>query len=643
MEYLYYLLFFLVPLIFTAANSELFEFNKMVLVYSLTVIIAAAWLVKMIRLKKFVYRHTPLEIPLLAYLLAHLLSTIFSIDPHVSVWGYYSRFHEGLLASISYALLYFAAVSNLRREHVIKMLTAAFVSAAVVSFWAILEHFGHSFSCLFITGDFNDACWVQDVAGRVFATLGQPNWLAAYLDVIILTAVGFLRSKKTNLPTYLLLVISLAALWFTKSRSGLLGLGAGAAVFFLLVWKSDIKLKALVCAAVLLVGSFWGWQQFQKLVAAPTAGGSGGVTDSETIRLPVWEGAIKVWQRYPVFGSGVETFGYSFYKDRPASKNLDSEWDFLYNKAHNEYLNMLATTGTVGILAYLALIGAVLWFLRKNPALLAAYISILVTNFFGFSVVIIGLFFFLIPAFYFILNFPDIEPEKTEPPNWWLIGAVIAVALYLEWGLVNLWLADKDYALGQRFDQAQQFPSAYQPIKDAVATNPDEPTYRDELSFNESVLAVALTAEGNSQASASAQQLTQAAIADSNQVVAGSPNAVPFWKTRVKVFYELAQIDPQYYYQALAAIEKAADLAPTDAKIHYNLGLLLGRTGQTSAAIQAFAETVALKPDYRDAHYALGLYLKEAGDIKSARAQMEFIINKIGPDQDAQQFLQENK
>ena len=46
--------------------------------------------------------------------------------------------------------------------------------------------------------------------------------------------------------------------------------------------------------------------------------------------------------------------------------NLTSEWDFLYNKAHNEYLNYLATTGLFGLGSYLLFIGVFLvWFVSR--------------------------------------------------------------------------------------------------------------------------------------------------------------------------------------------------------------------------------------------------------------------------------------
>src|SRR3989344_2718845 len=108
----FYLLFIIVPLILTPWNYELFEFNKMLTVYALTLIIAGAWIIAMIRQGKILFHRTPLDIPLLLFLASQILATIVSIDRHTSIWGYYSRFHGGLMSTISYITLYYALVSN---------------------------------------------------------------------------------------------------------------------------------------------------------------------------------------------------------------------------------------------------------------------------------------------------------------------------------------------------------------------------------------------------------------------------------------------------------------------------------------------------------------------------------------------------
>src|SRR3989344_5785015 len=181
-EFCFLALFIITPFLFTPFNSELFELNKMLFVYAITTIIVGTWVTKSIAVKRLIFKRTFLDIPLLAFLASQILSTIFSIDRHVSLWGYYSRFNGGLISTISYILLYWAYVSNVPDlASVKKHLKYLLVSGLIISLYGIFEHFGVSPSCILIYRQFNDSCWVQDVQNRVFATLGQPNWLAAWL------------------------------------------------------------------------------------------------------------------------------------------------------------------------------------------------------------------------------------------------------------------------------------------------------------------------------------------------------------------------------------------------------------------------------------------------------------------------------
>ncbi len=682
-------MFFLVPLVFTSKTSELFEFNKMVTVYVATIIIVAAWVCKMIAVKKIIYRRTFMEIPLLLYLLTHVLSTIFSIDTRTSIFGYYSRFHEGLLATISYLLLYFAAVSNLTAENVKKILYSSFVAGIIIAVWGAFEHYGHSLSCVFVTGNFDVACWVQDVRNRVYATLGQPNWMAAYLDVLILVALGSalnLKFEIRNLKTYLypiLATVFFTGLLFTKSQSGIWGLLAGTIVLLIINLIIHFKFqivnfKLLFVTGILFLATsvLFGLplpringlsleNYFSKpstmngeRISAPPAN-SGyidiGISTSSDIRKVVWEGALKVWQRYPVFGSGVETFAFSYYKDRPAAHNMLSEWDFLYNKAHNEVLNLLATTGTVGIVAYFLLIIALGKFLIGNfkilnylqTGLAGAYLSILVTNFLGFSVVIIGLFFFLIPAFIFLLSLDNdnlrtkkMITEAVGTEQWFAMGGVILLTIYLISRLVNYWQSDTVYALGQNLQKANQPVPAFQKLQEAVAAMPEEPLYRDELAQNTAVLALAAAQEENATLSS---QLANIALKASDTAVADSPNNVVFLKSRARVLYSLSQLDPKVLPMALEAILKAVDLAPTDAKIHYFAGLLLETNDKIPQAIKMLEETRDLKIDYRDARFHLAkLYLKN-NQKDLAKQEAEFIINRLGDDEEVKKWLVDNK
>ncbi len=415
-EYLFYTLFFLLPLVFYPRSSEVFEFNKIVVIYIFTILIVAFWVIKMIKENKIVIRRTILDIPIILFLVSQVISTIISIDSHTSFFGYYSRFNGGLLSTICYSLLYWAFVSNFNKQNLMKLLKITLISATIVAVYGILEHFGHSFSCLVVNQQFNDDCWVQDVRTRVFASFGQPNWLAAYLvSLVPLTWYFALKTKmqKEKIIWIGVSVLFFACILFTKSRSGLLGLALACAIFGVFNFKKYFKELFLVGILFLIVAAIFGTALTPSINSlihhtsvknnTPADQGEGG-TESGAIRAIVWKGAINIWKHYPIFGTGVETFGYSYWQYRPVEHNNVSEWDFLYNKAHNEYLNFAANTGTVGLLAYVFLILASLFVMRKNTAILAGYISILITNFFGFSVVVISLLFFLMPAMALILK-----------------------------------------------------------------------------------------------------------------------------------------------------------------------------------------------------------------------------------------------
>ena len=115
-EYSFYALFFFVPLVLAGDTSELFEFNKMWLAFGLGLVIFAAWSSKAIIQGQLKIQRTPLDIPIMIFFVSQVISTLFSWDQHVSIWGYYSRFNGGLLSTILYIFLYYAFTSNLLRK-----------------------------------------------------------------------------------------------------------------------------------------------------------------------------------------------------------------------------------------------------------------------------------------------------------------------------------------------------------------------------------------------------------------------------------------------------------------------------------------------------------------------------------------------
>ncbi|MDP3994772.1 MAG: O-antigen ligase family protein, partial [bacterium] len=497
MQVLFYILFFFTPLALWPFTSELFEFNKMVLVYVLTTLITGTWIIRMVLEKKIIFRRTILDIPLICFLVTSLLSTIFSIDPRTSIFGYYSRFNGGLLSAISYTLLYWAYVSNMDQKKTLSVIRYTLLAAVLVCIYGILEHFG-----------IDKDLWVQDVQNRIFSTLGQPNWLAAYLVALIPLTWSFALRKHAWLILNLLFFITLL---FTKSRSGILGFAVADAIFWgLILWKhkKEYLRQFVICHFFfLIIAGMVGTPWTPTKVSVPKPAGPalevGGGTESGEIRKIVWKGAIDIWKHNILLGTGPETFAFAYYMHRPVEHNLVSEWDFIYNKAHNEYLNIMANTGTLGLVSYLAVvIFSIVQISKIIPgsglaiALIAGYASILITNFFGFSVVPVALEFFLFPAMAVALGKekPMVKNKTGKLNNWQiiLITTTLLAICYTLYIVSRYWYADVLYNKAKQYNSAGKYPEALSFLQQAVKLSPNEALYRSELSQTSAGLAVAL-------------------------------------------------------------------------------------------------------------------------------------------------------
>ena len=630
----------------------------------------------MIREKRWIFDPTPLAIPWALFLSSQIFSTVFSIHPWTSWLGYYSRFNGGLASTLAYALLYFGITSNLEKKDVPIILHSILIGGVFAALYAFPEHFGHSPSCWLITNSFDVNCWVQDVQTRVFGTFGQPNWLAAYLIGVLPFSIGlslfFWERKKWTSVLYILAsTLLFTVLLFTKSRSGILGLGIGlifslvnTALFFTFLhrrkklaelkktnWKSVLipltitgfiwislfftigsSFRETILQTIGMYASNSSSSRSEPAIEKPATGTqleSGG-TESGVIRSIVWKGALAVWNRYPIFGSGVETFAYSYYQDRPIEHNMVSEWDFLYNKAHNEVLNYLATTGVVGLSSYLLLIVFIFyWSIRKIVqafrekeislrsfflaiTMLSGLLAIHVSNFLGFSTVAVSsLSMSAFPAILVLLFSSSNKGSSTirstqvnafAIEQWFAIGGILLVTFIGLRSVYDYWKADTLFTLAKRSSQRvsnlNDIDRTMQLFSASIQRSPNEALFRDEFAYFSSQIAVLLAQENEATLSA---QIAQISIQSLMEAKALNNRNLNFYKSRAKTYIVLSQLEKAFLKDAYLALDEAGKIAPTDPKIPYNLGVLAQESENLELAKTWYERTLQLKPDYQEA------------------------------------------
>ena len=330
-----------------------------------------------------------------------------------------------------------------------------------------------------------------------------------------------------------------------------------------------------------------------------------GGTESGTIRKYVWLGAINVFRSYPILGSGPETFAFTFPMYKPVEHNLTSEWDFIYNKAHNEYLNTLANIGILGYLSYVAIIVFAVYILLKSKRfeLLAGYVGILVTNFFGFSTVPISLLFFLFPAIAVVSSMQDVEwqkPKQLTKTQWIFVIGVILATYYILHTTYFYWLADIHYSKAKMYNKSGNLSLAKQEILKSLKISPSEALFVNELAISEG------------------------SIETAKKAIHLSPNNTVVIKTLASMYYKNGEIQ-----KAIDFMITVANFFQKDPKNYFQLGIYFIKANDLNNASVYLNKAINLKPNYKDARFALGLTYIDLHEFDKAEAELKYILEKI--------------
>lgn len=403
----YSALVFILPLVLSKETNELYEFPKTTFLYTFCILLTGVFLSVLIykprRLKK-------VHLSVAVFLFSALISTLLSVHPSTSFFGYYTRFTDSLVFYAAMLALFYIATNVLKSENFETVFNFASAGSVILFFYALSQY----------SGIFN-FLWKGQLQDRVFSTLGQPNWYAQYLVLLIgINFYNFLsKGSKVNLLFY---GVQFVSLWLTFSMSGFAGFLALVVInLFIVFRKKEIEIKRIVLLKRLALMAVIGVattfifpgifrQKLQDIfidaqkvaqsayvVHASSEEQSGNmISDPGYIRAGLWSGTMSLITSSPkvfIFGTGPETFPYVFQKFRPAVLNYSSEWDFVLNKPHNYYLETWAEQGLIGVLSYFYLL---FYVIKKSPQMYkSSLVAFVVTNIFGWPSVVPAVIFWI--------------------------------------------------------------------------------------------------------------------------------------------------------------------------------------------------------------------------------------------------------
>jgi len=278
-------------------------------------------------------------------------------------------------------------------------------------------------------------------------------------------------------------------------------------------------------------------------------------------------------------------------------------------------------------------------------ALFCGFLTILITNFFGFSVVAVNLLFYLIPAFIFSLfrkennhqeNLLKTKNNSLPKEIPFLLFVFLLFSYFL---IVNYWLADYHFNKAEKHYQKGQYLLARKEYDRARQKAPREPLYQSGAALNAASLALIATSQEGKTLS---EQFSQEAFKLGQEAIKNNPYHLNLYRQYTQTLFLLGQIDPQYLSSLEKVLSTAQKLAPTDPKTTYNLGVLASRRGEKNEAINWLEQTINLKPNYETARLALAKIYQQTGEKEKAKEQLKYLLQFINPqNEEAQKLLEE--
>lgn len=282
-----------------------------------------------------------------AGLLAWLaVATVTSVDPLIAVVGHPRR-HLGLAGWVVCALA-FAAGTGLSAVDVRRYVgRAAVVAAALTGAGALADLAGW------------DPPGATFAGGRVGGLLGQPLYLGALAALLTPVAVGVAADATAGLWWRRAAAVaagsSAAAVLASQTRGAWVGLAVAAVVAWPAIRGWAVSHRPVVATGVVVLASL--------AVVGPLGSraveGFEPVTGTGQGRLDEWSVAASIVADHPVTGVGPEGYRVA------APGHIDDHYarlhgrDEVIDRAHNGPLDVAASAGLPGAVAYVALLAAV--------------------------------------------------------------------------------------------------------------------------------------------------------------------------------------------------------------------------------------------------------------------------------------------
>lgn len=345
------------------------------------------------------YKKNIIDLLLLLCIFFGCISVLFAYNKYFAIFGFMNR-NEGLLQICYYMSILFLSSFVKKKKYIIyTMLFTGFIQV-IYGFLQVMDvydfiHVKHK--------------GVTDALGM----MSNSNFFGTYMLICLSYSVGFYFDEKHNdkgIIYYVLYIIFTIGLFISNALSSVVGF-IGVLIYIIIysiIKKTYKKMFVILFTFVLILFGLTKVDmttisnELISLGNETVEISKGNLNDNfGTDRMYVWKETVKLIPKYWLTGVGIDNF-YYIYDGKPITMYNGI---VCYDKAHNEYLQVLVTQGVFALITYILLFSIILFigikesYCHNKLYLVLPIGGYLIQAFFNISVIEVA------PLFYMGLGF----------------------------------------------------------------------------------------------------------------------------------------------------------------------------------------------------------------------------------------------
>ena len=574
---------------------------------------------------------------LISYFVVILLSCFFSVDFNLSFWGDIERM-LGFFHLMHYLIFYFiiiTAFKSWRDWFYVFLLSAG--TAIAVSFYSLFKiHYSTIGNTAYVSGYIIFNVFFASIAyfnWRSLAEKNKKNWgiLLGYIFAII-SMIAVLKATNTR-GAYVAFAVSFIVL----------------ATLIIFLGKNK-KLKQYFIASsmglILLVSLVFVYADKPFVKNIPVLRTITQITPSATTfqtRLISWKAALIDFPNHPVLGTGLGNFAITFDKYFDPSFYRYTASETYFDRAHNNLVDIISTTGSLGLIAYLSIFIAAFYYLmsgyRKRKIsllnfvlLVSLIIAYFIQNLVVFDSQVTYLALMVMLGYVYWLSHEKEEANDFKPLNNKEIFTIGIVGLMIL-GIIfqynfKPWQMMRESINGQYIFADQDIVGGVKAYQQALSYN----TVLDRDSRT-SLINIVIPAAGVLEKldREEAKEILNYAVDIAEQNIRYNPqdSMMQMQLSQIlnltSVFYREDNLDKFYFYsdRALEAINKSIEVSPGRTRLYFAKAQVYVSRDESDNAINAINQAIGLDREYAEGYCRLSKVNLFYQDETSAFSNMD--------------------